>query len=406
MFGFGSGSVRTPTRTSLFQVKLSAGVRWRSTSRGPSAPQCHSSTAGITTDCEGAATPGVLSSNNMGSTWGQPSQGSACLPWCWQSNQWQHRPVEPSLLHGLMQARAHPREVQLGQHNHNWASRTATQKSQPWCSQWIVSLKALISKSARSCSKQLFLCLLAALSNAHPVPCSCAQLYTWAQQSHHWLARSSCRDPEWGTGKEELLLPPDQDWKADSIPVLGSHAAAAHKNQSNEEKKHVWAGISDHHVLLSPVFLLVGQWSLAKSVLETCQGDRKEGTETEASEHRSHQKSEFSRVSYHSLNITPVRLRWETSSAQAPSPPPDNSLCAEEQANTDTHAKISFFSERALCEVFCQAHTTQCMRTRGALWRLLEFFSQVLHAEPRFSAQIPKLTDNSVFHILNCKHTT
>lgn len=63
------------------------------------------------------------------------------------------------------------------------------------------------------------------------------------------------------------------------------------------------------------VFLSEGRWSSAKSVLEKGLGNG--GLKLKFPNTPPHRKPESSTVWYHSLNILPATLRWETSSAPA-----------------------------------------------------------------------------------------
>lgn len=393
MFGF--GSVRTPTRTPLFQVKLSAGARWRSTSRGPAAPQCPSSTAGMTTDCEGAATPGVPSSNNMGSTWGHPSQGSACLPRCWQSNRWQHRGVEPSLLHGLVQARAHPRDVQLGQHNGNWASTTTTGPAQP---QRNNSSPGAASESPHS--KHSYQRL------PEVVQSSCSSV-----SRQHWATCSRCLAPVPSSTHEHSKVTTGlQDLPAEILERRNCFCL-----QIRTEKLIVslcWAPM-----LLLPMKIKVvrkktcvswdfspsgsplscfsfggaaGQWSLAKSVLETCQWDRKQGMETEASEHRSRQKVWVlqSFISLSEYRPCKAEMRNQLCTGSVPTTR-QQSLCWGASKHKHPRQNLFFFWASPLWSLLPTSHHTMHVNRRdsweapGILFTGASCWTQILVSNPQ-----------------------
>lgn len=105
-------------------------------------------------------------------------------------------------------------------------------------------------------------------------------------------------------------------------------------------------------------------------------------------------------------------MRWESSSAWALSPHKrQNShqtavTVLSWVASTGTQPKTTS-SEQPSCltkeedEAFCQHHTAEHTWTRETLQRLQELSTWVLCARRRFLAPVPKLTDNSVFHISN-----
>lgn len=173
-FVFGFGSVRSPTGTSLLQVKLLAGARRRAMSGGP-VPQQH---CWYDHRCRRGSCPRHSQQQWQRQRLGPPSLGP-CLP-------------APVLAERGVTAQVTGAELAAWPRaSHRSPKRRATGPAQlqpsnfsPDANQWIDSLKAQASKAARGCSKQVFPCLLAALSNACLVPHSCgSDLHTSTAKS-------------------------------------------------------------------------------------------------------------------------------------------------------------------------------------------------------------------------------
>lgn len=272
MFGF--SSVRGPTRTSLLQVKLLASAGQRS--RCTPVPQKH---PWYGQRLRKGSYPGWFRQKQHRQHLGSPSLG-LCLPALVLAEHGVTAQATGAKLAAWPRAsqrspKRHataPAQLQRENFSPDAASELTQSTQIKGCQRLFKATVPLSLGSIEQCMSGASLPCSALHMNTAKSPPACKIYLDEAQERRNRFCLQST--------SEKLTV--SLCW-VPAMPPPGKIKAV--------RKKTTRAGISDHQVLPSPVFLLEGQWSLAKSVLERYQGNRKKGTETEVSEHPSPQKA-------------------------------------------------------------------------------------------------------------------